>query len=48
MLTKYKNVKLMMFDAEFSSNVSIPDYTGLGKGVSIGYGTTVAMKKQRK
>jgi hypothetical protein len=46
MLTKYKNVKLMMFDAEFSSNVSIPDYTGLGKGVSIGYGVTVRYKKK--
>lgn len=46
-LTKYKNVKLTMFDAEFVTNISIPDYTGLGKGVSIGYGTSVR-KKERK
>lgn len=46
-LTNYKNVKLSMFDAEFITNISIPDFTGLGKGVSIGYGTTVR-KKERK
>ena len=35
----YKGVKLMSFDAEFKSNVSLPDYIGLGKGVSLGMGT---------
>lgn len=35
----YKGVKLMSFDAEFKSNVSLPDYIGLGKGVSLGCGT---------
>ena len=35
-------------DAEFTSNVSIPNYTGLGKGVSIGYGTTVEIKNASK
>lgn len=43
-ITKYKNVKMTMFDTEFVSNVSIPNYTGLGKGVSIGYGTTIERK----
>lgn len=43
-VTKYKNVKMTMIDAEFVSNVSIPDYTGLGKGVSIGYGTIMEKK----
>lgn len=43
-ITRYKNVKMTMIDAEFISNVSIPDYAGLGKGVSIGYGTTVEKK----
>ncbi len=33
---RYKDVKLTMFDAEFTTNVSIPDYAGLGKGVSKG------------
>ena len=37
----YKGVKLMSFDAEFKTNVSIPDYVGLGKGVSLGMGMVV-------
>ena len=37
----YKGVKLMSFDAEFKTNVSIPDFVGLGKGVSLGCGTVV-------
>lgn len=28
----------MGFDIRFKSNVSLPDYIGLGKGVSIGFG----------
>ena len=35
----YKGVKLVGFDAEFKTNVSLPDYIGLGKGVSLGMGT---------
>lgn len=45
-LTRYKNIKMTMFDAEFICNVSIPDYVGLGKGVSIGYGVTVRKKEK--
>jgi hypothetical protein len=37
---KNKNVKLMCFDAQFKSNVTLPDFIGLGKNVSIGYGMT--------
>lgn len=37
----YKGVKMMSFDAEFKTNVSIPDFVGLGKGVSLGRGTVV-------
>ncbi len=40
-ITRYKGLKLSMFDAEFSANVSLPDYVGLGKGVSLGYGTII-------
>ncbi len=36
-----KGVKMMSFDAEFKSNMSLPDYMGIGKHVSIGYGTVV-------
>lgn len=37
-LVRFKNVKMMSFDIEFKTNVSLPDYVGLGKGASIGYG----------
>lgn len=37
----FKGVKMMGFDVEFKSNVSLPDYIGLGKGVSLGFGTSV-------
>lgn len=46
--TRYKNIKMAMFDIEFICNVSIPDYTGLGKGVSIGYGIVTRKKEERK
>jgi len=37
-MLKYKNVEMKAFDLEFKTNVSLPDFVGLGKGVSIGYG----------
>ena len=37
----YKGVKMQGFDVEFKSNVSLPDYIGLGKGVSLGFGMVV-------
>ena len=40
-ITTVKGVKMMAFDVEFKSNLSLPDYMGLGKHVSIGYGTIV-------
>lgn len=41
-----KGVKMITFNAEFKTNLSLPDYIGLGKHVSIGYGTVV--KKYNK
>ena len=35
----YKGVRLMAFNIRFKSNVSLPDYIGIGKGVSLGNGT---------
>ncbi|MCM1079529.1 MAG: hypothetical protein NC344_07950 [Bacteroidales bacterium] len=35
---RFKGVKMMGFDIQFKTNVSLPDYIGLGKGVSIGFG----------
>jgi len=46
-LIRYKNVKMMSFDIEFKSNVSIPDYVGLGKGASTGFGM-VAVKREKR
>lgn len=41
---RYKGVLMTGFDVEFKTNISLPDYIGLGKGVSLGYG----MIKQQK
>lgn len=35
---KYKDVKMTGFDIEFKTNMLLPDYIGLGKGVSLGFG----------
>ena len=44
----YKGVDLVEFNAEFECNVSIPDYFGLGKGVSLGHGVCVRKKQNYK
>ena len=46
-LMKLKGIKMMAFDVEFKSNVSLPDYFGLGKGASLGFGM-VAGKRIEK
>lgn len=38
-LYTYKGVRMMGFDAVFKTNISLPDHIGLGKGVSLGFGT---------
>lgn len=38
-LVRVKGIKAMSFDAEFRSNLSIPDGVGVGKNASLGYGT---------
>lgn len=40
-IVEIKKIKMMSFDAEFRTNISLPDYVGLGKHVSVGYGTVV-------
>lgn len=37
-LVKHKQTSFMSFDVEFKCNVSIPDFAGLGKGASHGFG----------
>lgn len=41
---KYKSVYMEAFTGEFITNFQLPDYIGLGKGVSHGYGTIVKQK----
>lgn len=41
----YKGVKMDSFDVEFRLNVTLPDYCGIGKGVSLGMGVVKMMKK---
>jgi len=43
----YKGVKMMGFDVDFKCNVSIPDFVGLGKGVSLGYGMVARRRDKR-
>ena len=42
---KYKNTGFMAFDLSFSTNLSLPNYIGLGKSVSIGNGVVKKIKK---
>ncbi len=44
-IVKYKNVKLMSFDVLFSSNISLPQYLGLGKHSSVGFGILTKKSK---
>ena len=41
---KYKSVYMQGFTGEFLTNFSLPDYMGLGKGVSQGHGTIIKLK----
>lgn len=44
-LVYYKGVKMMSFDIAFKSNISLPDFIGLGKGVSLGFGMVKKCEK---
>ncbi len=46
-LLQNKGVKLMAFNADFSSNLTIPNNTGVGKNASIGFGV-VHLEKETK
>ena len=41
---RYKDIKMQGFDIVFKSNVSLPNYMGLGQKVSIGFGTVCRIK----
>lgn len=42
-----KSVKMMTFNAEFTTNVSLPQFIGLGKDASIGFGTLFRTESER-
>ena len=42
---RYKDVRLSAFDMEFKTNVQLPDYIGIGKSVSQGFGIVEAIDK---
>ena len=43
----FKDQKVLTFNLDFSVNLSLPDYIGLGKGASVGFGL-LKSKRQRK
>lgn len=43
----HKGIRLMGFDVDFVTNVTLPDYIGLGKGVSVGKGIIKRIIKER-
>lgn len=45
-LVKNKGVRLMAFDIEFKANISLPDYVGIGKNASIGYGVLTRIREK--
>ncbi len=47
-LAKYKNTQLTSFDAVFETNVWLPEFIGLGKGASLGFGMVETIKNNTK
>lgn len=46
-IVTHKGTRLMAFDIEFATNLSIPNFVGIGKSASLGYGT-IHEKRKRK
>jgi hypothetical protein len=44
---KYKNHTFVSFDLKFKTNISLPDFIGLGIGVSHGFGMVARVKSQK-
>jgi hypothetical protein len=47
-MMQHKGVPFAAFDLFFRTNVSLPNYIGLGKGVSHGFGTVVRMNNNEE
>jgi len=41
----FKDVKVLAFSLEFSAHVALPDYVGLGKGCSMGWGVLKRLRR---
>jgi hypothetical protein len=46
-IIRYKGVPLVAFDVQFRCNVSLPNYLGLGKSASHGFGIVRQYREQR-
>jgi len=42
--TRFKNNRMLAFEGMFSANINLPDYIGLGKAVSRGFGTVTQVE----
>ncbi|MFN0037553.1 MAG: CRISPR-associated endonuclease Cas6, partial [Saprospiraceae bacterium] len=40
----FKGVKVLAFSLEFSANVALPSFIGLGKGCSVGWGVVKGLR----
>lgn len=47
-LVKVKGVRVMSFDVDFRSNLSLPDGIGIGKNASLGYGTVLRSRQKKQ
>lgn len=47
-IIKYKKIKLSSLDATFTTNIILPEYIGLGKHASLGYGTVEIPKHENQ
>ena len=47
-IIRYKDIKLLSLDATFTTNIVLPEYIGLGKHVSLGYGTVKEPKHENQ
>lgn len=46
-LKRMKEINVMTFNLRFSSNVYLPDYIGIGKGASKGFGVVKQIRKEQ-
>jgi hypothetical protein len=46
-MLRLKGIKMMAFNLKFKTNVFIPNYLGLGKSVSLGFGVVQEVKDKR-